>query len=140
MGETTLKRIYTKFLTLPTVNINSTKEGICNIIHIVNDYHSRQELLLKKGWITPQIKSAIRSFPVVVITGARQVGKSTLLQNKFKEFKYISLDNFSMLQQAKTDPASLWIDTDHLIIDEAQKAPELFAAIKMTIDAAKGKN
>ncbi|NWF98678.1 MAG: ATP-binding protein [Nitrospirae bacterium] len=105
----------------------------------MNDYHLSRELSYKKRWITPQIKSAIRSFPVVVITGARQVGKSTLLQNEFKDFKYISLDNFSMLQQAKTDPVSLWIDTDRLIIDEAQKAPELFAAIKMTVDAAKGK-
>ena len=100
----------------------------------MNDFHSRQKLLYRKRWITPQIKAAIKSFPVVVITGARQVGKSTLLQKEFKDFKYVSLDDFSTLQQARTDPASLWIDSDRVIIDEAQKAPELFAAIKSTVD------
>jgi len=106
----------------------------------MNDYHSNRELLYKKRWITPQIKAAIKSFPIVVITGARQVGKSTLLQYEFTDFKYVSLDDFSTLHQAKTDPASLWIDADHLIIDEAQKAPELFTAIKSTVDArGKGK-
>jgi uncharacterized protein len=104
----------------------------------VNEFHSSRELLYKKRWITPQIKAAIKSFPVVVITGARQVGKSTLLQNEFKDFKYVSLDDFSTLQQARTDPASLWTNTDRLIIDEAQKAPELFASIKMRVDARKG--
>jgi len=104
----------------------------------MNDFHSKRELFYKKRWITPQIKAAIKSFPVVVITGARQVGKSTLLQNEFKDFKYMSLDDFSTLQQARTDPASLWIDTDRLIIDEAQKAPELFASIKITVDSTKG--
>lgn len=116
-----------------------TKYCVCNIIHVVNDYHSDRELLYKKRWITPQIKAAVKSFPVVVITGARQVGKSTLLQNEFKDFKYVNLDDFPTLQQARTDPASLWIDTDHVIIDEAQKAPEIFASIKITVDAAKGK-
>jgi len=106
---------------------------------MVNDFHSKQELIYKKRWITPQIKAAIKSFPVVVITGARQVGKSTLLQNEFTDFKYVSLDDLSTLQQARTDPASLCIDTDRLIIDEAQKAPELFASIKITVDATKGR-
>lgn len=109
------------------------------MIHIVNDFHSRRESSYKKRWITPQIKAAIRSFPVVVITGARQVGKSTLLQNEFTDFKYVSLDDFSTLQQARTDASSLWIDITKLIIDEAQKAPELFAPLKSTVDGAKGK-
>jgi hypothetical protein len=44
----------------------------------------------------------------------------------------VSLDDFGALQQAKSDPASLWIDADHIIIDEAQKTPEIFPAIKLT--------
>jgi predicted AAA+ superfamily ATPase len=111
--------------------------GVCNIIHIMNDFHSRQELFYRKRWITPQIKAAVKSFPVVVITGARQVGKSTLLRHEFEDFKYVSLDDFSNLQQARTDPASLWIDSNHVIIDEAQKAPELFASIKSTVDTSR---
>ncbi|MBI5408000.1 MAG: ATP-binding protein [Nitrospirae bacterium] len=106
----------------------------CNIIQIVNDNYSTREFIYKKRLITPQIKSAVEAFPIVVISGARQVGKSTLLQNEFTDFKYISLDDFSILQQAKTDPASLWVDTDRIIIDEAQKSPELISAIKLVVD------
>ena len=44
-----------------------------------------------------------------------------------------------MLQQAKAYPASLWIDSDCIIIDEAQKAPELFPSVKLAVDTGKGK-
>jgi len=105
----------------------------------MNDIYSNREWIYKKRWIAPQIRSAIKTFPIVVITGARQVGKSTLLRNEFSEFKYISLDDFSAMQQAKTDPASLWIGSDQVIIDEAQKSPELFPAIKLAVDCSERK-
>lgn len=44
--------------------------------------------------------------------------------------EYLSLDNFSILEQTKTDPSSLWIGVDHIIPDEVQKAPELFGAVQ----------
>lgn len=81
-----------------------------------------------------QVKSGIGIFPVVVISGARQVGKSTFLQKEFQDFKYISLDDFSILEQARKDPLSLWKDNDRVIIDEAQKAPEVLNAIKLSVD------
>ncbi|MBI4715811.1 MAG: ATP-binding protein [Nitrospirae bacterium] len=105
----------------------------------MNDIHSSNELVFRRRWITPQIQSAITTFPVVVVTGARQVGKSTLLQHEFPEFKYLSLDDFFVLQQAKADPASLWIDTDRVVIDEAQKAPDVFPAIKLAVDKTRRK-
>ncbi len=104
----------------------------------MNEIHSSNKLIYRPRWITRQVKSAVNSFPIVVITGARQVGKSTFLQNEFKSFKYLSLDDFSVLSQAKNDPASLWIDTNKIIIDEAQKAPELFTAIKLAVDTEPG--
>lgn len=103
----------------------------------MNDFHSNTELNYKKRWIGTQISSAIKTFPVVVISGARQVGKSTFLQNEFPDFKYVSLDDFSIFKQAKIDPSSLWIDANHIIIDEAQKAPEIFNAIKLAVDKTK---
>lgn len=103
----------------------------------MNNIHSDLELIYKKRLIGPQVLSAINSFPVVAISGARQVGKSTFLLNEFSGFKYISLDDFSTLKQAKIDPLSLWLDNDRVIIDEAQKAPEIFTAIKSTIDRGK---
>ncbi|MBI5194089.1 MAG: AAA family ATPase, partial [Nitrospirae bacterium] len=100
----------------------------------MNDNHSRAELNYKRRWIGEQVKSGIGIFPVVVISGARQVGKSTFLQNEFQDFKYVSLDDFSTLEQARKDPLSLWKDNDRVIIDEAQKAPEVLNAIKLSVD------
>lgn len=108
-----------------------------NIIQGMNDILSSSEWIYKKRLIGPNIKSAIETFPAVVVSGARQVGKSTFLQNEFPDFKYISLDDFPTLQQAKADPASLWIGMNRIIIDEAQKAPEIFSAVKQTIDKEK---
>jgi len=105
----------------------------------MNNNHSSSEIYYKKRIISDKIKSAVENFPVVVITGARQTGKSTFLINEFSHFKYISLDDYSILAQAKMDPASLWIDTDNIIIDEAQKAPEIFSYIKLAVDKANKK-
>lgn len=100
----------------------------------MNENHSGTELSYKRRWIGEQVKSGIGIFPVVVVSGARQVGKSTFLQKEFQDFKYISLDDFSILEQARKDPLSLWKDNDRVIIDEAQKAPEVLNAIKLSVD------
>ena len=105
----------------------------------MKDIYSDTEINYRKRLIAPVIKSAIETFPAVVISGARQVGKSTLLLNEFKGFKYITLDDYSTLEQAKKDPLSLWAGETSVIIDEAQKAPEVFSAIKLTIDRSKRK-
>jgi uncharacterized protein len=68
---------------------------------------SKAEWNYRKRIIGPLLRSAVEKFPVVVVTGARQVGKSTLLQHEFSDFKYISLDDFSIRQQAKSSPLSL---------------------------------
>ncbi|MEW6455359.1 MAG: ATP-binding protein [Acidobacteriota bacterium] len=105
----------------------------------MNDYHSKSEWIYKKRWLGPGINSAIKTFPVVIVSGARQVGKSTFLQNEFTNFKYVSLDDFSTLHQAKIDPVSLWKGIEKIIIDEAQKAPEIFNAIKLAVDRTQRK-
>lgn len=64
----------------------------------MNDNYSNTEWIYRERWIGAQVKSAIKTFPVVIISGARQVGKSTFLQNEFADFKYLSLDDFSILQ------------------------------------------
>ncbi|PMQ01788.1 MAG: hypothetical protein CBR30_03715 [Dictyoglomus sp. NZ13-RE01] len=105
----------------------------------MNENHSGFELKYKKRLLGEKVKRAIENFPVVVITGARQVGKSTFLQNEFPDFKYLNLDDFSILEQVKIDPYSLWIGEEKIIIDEVQKAPEVLLAIKDTVDKTKRK-
>ena len=105
----------------------------------MNENHSKPELIYRKRWIGPSIRAAIRTFPVVVIAEARQVGKSALVKNEFPDFKYINLDDFPAYQQAKSDPSSLWMGHDRIILDEAQRAPEIFGAIKSSVDKSQRK-
>jgi predicted AAA+ superfamily ATPase len=105
----------------------------------MNKNYSNHKLKYKKRLIEDKIKKAIDSFPVVVLTGARQVGKSTFLKEEFPDFKYLNLDEFNILEQAKIDPYSLWIGAEKVIIDEVQKCPEILLAIKNTVDKTQRK-
>ena len=95
----------------------------------------------RKRWITPLLQSAIEDHPVIVLTGARQVGKSTLLMNAepFRNWRFHTLDDFDVREQAHSNPESLWAGTNQVILDEVQKAPELLLAIKKTVDRNPGR-
>jgi predicted AAA+ superfamily ATPase len=95
---------------------------------------SRHDTYYKDRRIAPVIREIADSLPVVVITGARQVGKSTMLRTEFADYAYLTLDDYTILEQARLDPQSLWQDHDKVIIDEAQRLPELFLAIKLAVD------
>lgn len=87
------------------------------------------------------VLKASRHFPVVAVTGARQVGKTTLLQDISEPGRqYVSLDDPFLLKAAKEDP-ELFLQNHPapLLIDEIQYAPELLPFIKMRVDAAKEK-
>lgn len=75
------------------------------------------------------------NFPVVVITGARQTGKSTLLENVFPEIEMIVFDPVVDIKDARKDP-DFFLDNHRspLILDEIQFAPELVSAIKRRVD------
>ena len=90
-----------------------------------------------KRHLSKVIKEAIKHFPVVILTGPRQVGKSTLLYKDFvsKGYNYVSLDDVATRNLAKNSPKS-FLDSNPcpLIIDEVQKAPELFDEIEKTVN------
>jgi predicted AAA+ superfamily ATPase len=92
--------------------------------------------IYRERWLTPLLQSAIEDHPIVVLTGARQVGKSTLLLNAdpFRTWRFHTLDDFSTLEQARSNPESLWAGTNQVVLDEVQKAPELLLAVKKTVD------
>lgn len=96
-----------------------------------------------KRFIQSSIEEAIMHFPVVLLTGPRQIGKSTILYNSFlaKGFNYVSLDDSLELMMAKSDPKSfLDVHKIPLIIDEAQKAPELFKEIEHIVNKSRLEN
>jgi predicted AAA+ superfamily ATPase len=91
--------------------------------------------MYKQRIITKQLKKLTENFPVVVVSGARQVGKSTLLQHTFPEIETVVFDPVTDVGAAKTDP-DVFLDNhpSPLILDEIQYAPTLTAAIKRRVD------
>lgn len=77
-----------------------------------------------------------RFYPCIMVTGARQVGKSTLLQHMLPAgMKYVSLDDFQLADYARKDPMGFLEQySSPLCIDEVQYAPDLFRAIKIKVD------
>ena len=91
--------------------------------------------------ISECILKTSETFPVVLITGARQVGKSTVFERIKEENRtYISLDDPQIRLLAQSDPA-LFLQTyaPPVLIDEVQYAPQLFPYIKMIVDKQKQK-
>jgi uncharacterized protein len=83
------------------------------------------------------LEAALEIFPVVVVIGARQTGKSTLVQSHpaLREHAYRTLDDPELRDQARRDPASVLTYARHLILDEVQRAPDLLSAVKLAVDA-----
>lgn len=88
--------------------------------------------------ISPKIQEAHKYYPVIVITGPRQSGKSTLCRNLFPDYKYVNLEYIPTRMQALTDPVG-FIDElgENVIIDEVQHAPDLLSIIQVRVDENK---
>ena len=82
-----------------------------------------------------QVKEALSDTPVVLLVGPRRAGKTTLARKMQEAGRtYLTLDNQTTLDIAQTDPVGFIRGLDQAIIDEVQRAPELFLAIKQTVD------
>lgn len=94
--------------------------------------------------LEPVVRRYSQYFKVILVTGPRQVGKTTMLKHLIEEDAalgktraYVSLDNTAILETAKADPA-LFLQRWHppVLIDEIQKAPELLPYIKELVDSS----
>ncbi len=87
--------------------------------------------------IEQHIKTALKDTPVVFLNGARQTGKTTLAQKIAQDVPsatYLTLDDAAVLAAATHDPAGFLQGLGTAVIDEVQKAPALFPAIKASVD------
>ena len=87
------------------------------------------------------IQEALRDTPVVFIAGPRQVGKTTITKQliakgKSNEWTYFTFDDQAQLEIARNDPVGFirHLPATRIAIDEVQRLPELFLAIKQTVD------
>ncbi len=77
----------------------------------------------------------LRVMPAVVITGARQTGKSTLVQLLTPgERRFHSLDDFDVADTVRRDPEALLAGSTPVTLDEVQRQPSLLSAVKRAID------
>jgi uncharacterized protein len=86
--------------------------------------------------MTGAVRTALENMPVVVVTGMRQTGKTTFLRSEpdLSVRDYVTFDDFSPLEAAKRDPDGFVRRDGPVTIDEAQKCPEIFSAIKRIVD------
>jgi uncharacterized protein len=99
--------------------------------HIMGDMHGLLPRLAAK-----RLRRALDVFPVAIVTGARQTGKSTLVRQPelFGGREYITLDDVLERDIARRDPELLLERAPRLVIDEVQHAPDLLIAIKRSVD------
>ena len=86
--------------------------------------------------IEPVLQQRMQTRPVVVLTGARQTGKTALVRRLFPQHAYVSLDLPSEAEQAEREPAQfLERHPPPLVVDEVQYAPKLLRHLKRAVDA-----
>jgi len=82
------------------------------------------------------LAKALSTFPVVVLTGARQTGKTTLARRmgEGSTRRYYTLDDLEILDRARQQPEVLVRSATQLTLDEVQRAPDLLLAVKRVVD------
>jgi hypothetical protein len=91
--------------------------------------------MYKLRHIEGELRNMARLFKVIIVTGARQVGKTTLLQHVFPHAKMVTFDPNEDVYQARQDPAFFFqTQPKPLILDEIQYAPELLPMLKRLVD------
>lgn len=87
-----------------------------------------------------EIRRLANLFPVVIVNGPRQSGKTTLCKMAFEQFEYINLENIATRGMVASDPLNyLKQHSSGLVIDEAQRLPELFSYIQVLVDEDKSR-
>ena len=87
--------------------------------------------------LTPSLQAAAAAFPVLVVLGARQVGKTTAARAAFPQHRYADLEDPRTAERFRTD-ARFELDQagrHGLLLDEAQAVPQVFAALRGAVDA-----
>jgi predicted AAA+ superfamily ATPase len=91
--------------------------------------------------VEPRLKRSARTRPVLLLTGARQTGKTSTLLRLFPKHSFVSLDLPTEAEQAEREPrAFLQRHQPPVIIDEVQYAPGLFRHLKAEVDGQRSRN
>lgn len=90
--------------------------------------------------ISESILNAFKFYPVLAITGARQVGKTTLCKHLFPQFRYVNLEDLSTREMIADDMKKFVNGVqDGVVIEEIHHLPELFSYIQVAVDNNRNK-
>jgi len=79
-----------------------------------------------------------KKYPILVLTGPRQSGKTTFLKTQFSEYEYVNLENLDLRKFATDDPNGFLAQYDkNVIFDEVQRVPHLFSYLQTKVDEDK---
>ncbi|MFN2267142.1 MAG: ATP-binding protein [Desulfonatronovibrio sp.] len=88
-----------------------------------------------KRTLESRLKKVAGYYPVVLITGPRQSGKSTLCRMAYPDYRYVSLETLDIRDFARNDPRGFLGEYSHdVIIDEVQHVPELLSYLQSNVD------
>lgn len=78
----------------------------------------------------------LKKYPILALTGPRQSGKTTFLKHQFPDYTYVNLENLDFRNYALNDPNAFLTEFQgKVILDEVQRAPELFSYLQTKVDA-----
>ena len=123
----------------PDARFESTRTDSAKVLYIIDismyDIYSTLMAHLRNRHLLAQIRRSARFWPVTAVLGLRQCGKSTLLNRLLKLPNHVTLDDQDALEDARISAKNFLAKLDTpLVIDEAQKVPALFDAIKYNVD------
>jgi len=141
-----LLEAYTKQLTTASGQY-SKGSSLTKRIFVYNgiEFHNiRKEegwcLMYIKRHIEPVVSRIAKRKPVLVLTGVRQVGKATMLKEVYHGINYVALNRPLVRESARENPSMFFeINKPPIVVDEIQKAAELFDYIKDIVDENKMK-
>lgn len=98
--------------------------------------HGMDGLPILPRAVAGALATALRSFPVVVVTGSRQTGKSTMVRalEESQPRPYLTLDSLETLERARQQPDALVRNSERMTVDEVQRSPDLLLAVKRAVD------
>lgn len=100
----------------------------------MNIIYSKHRITLPR-LVQSRLEEHLRVMPAVVVTGARQTGKSTLVRELAPgPRRYVSLDDLDAVDAARRDPEALVGGSEPVILDDVQREPRLLSAVKSAID------
>ena len=117
-----------------------TKTLLCETIQMMNENQTQRKWKYRNRWATRLLAERIDQFPVAVVTGVRQAGKSTLLRNEepFRSFMAFDLDDLETRRRFRLDPSLPWVGQQRVFVDEVHQVPELLPSLKAHVDQNPG--